>query len=64
MSIFLKIQRIARMVNVVLDGFGVQLVARERFNCGMCLCLNRYIYKSQLGNSIIMQVIDIYFCVN
>jgi hypothetical protein len=39
MSVTLQIQRIARMVYVFLDEFCVQLAVRERFNCGMCLCL-------------------------
>ena len=40
MSIMFKIQRIFRMVYVFLDEFRVQLVAREAFNCGMCLNLD------------------------
>jgi hypothetical protein len=49
------------MVYVFLDDFCVQLVARERFDCGMCLCLGIYIYDNQ--NNII-QVINIYFVVD
>ena len=40
MNIVFKIQRTARMVYVFLDKFCVQLVASERFDRGMCLCLD------------------------
>ena len=60
MSIILKIQHIARMVYVFLDTFCVQLVASERFNRGMGLFLDLYINNQNN----VMQVIDIYFCVD
>ena len=42
-SISLEIQRIARIVYIILYGFGVQYRARKRFDRSICLRLEKYI---------------------